>query len=205
MTASILPANLADLERDLDAALSRIELVEIPIAVLWNPWACPLDVLPYLAWAVSVDQWRSDWPEQTKRRVVAESIGLHRLKGTRQAVEKSMRAVGSDAVLKEWFEVYPPRPRGTFSLEISSNFKSPEEYEELIGAVVSSKNTRSHLEFIRSHGVLASALLFAMPVMVANNFYIGIDATASIDAVGLKFVTCMGVAKIVSIGAELNV
>ncbi|MDN4697153.1 phage tail protein I [Vibrio parahaemolyticus] len=77
---SILPANVSDLERDLDIALARIEDVEIPISTLWDPWKCPLDVLPFLAWAVSVDMWRTDWPETVKRRIVASSLSVHRKK-----------------------------------------------------------------------------------------------------------------------------
>ena len=76
MSGTILPGNFSDLERDLDVALSRIEQVEIPIAVLWDPWQCPAEVLPYLAWALSVDVWRTDWPEKVKRRVVANSLAV---------------------------------------------------------------------------------------------------------------------------------
>lgn len=156
MTASILPANLADLERDLDAALSRIQEVEIPIAVLWNPWQCPLDVLPYLAWAVSVDQWRSDWPELVKRRVVAGSLGLHRIKGTRPAVVQALQALGVEVELVEWFEAVPVEQRGTFSLIAWANenitpgqaaMLNDELYSQLLAAVHNAKNTRSHFTF----------------------------------------------------------
>lgn len=156
MSATILPANLADLEKDLDAALSRIELVEIPIAVLWDPWKCPLDVLPYLAWAVSVDQWRSDWPEQVKRRVVAGSLGLHRIKGTRPAVVQALKALGVEVELVEWFEASPRKEPGTFSLIAWANENiTPGQagmlngvlYDQLFAAVHNAKNTRSHFTF----------------------------------------------------------
>lgn len=156
MSSSILPANLADLERDLDAALARIGDVEIPISLLWDPWLCPLDVLPYLAWAVSVDMWRSDWAEQTKRRVVAGSLGLHRIKGTRPAVVRALQAIGVTADLTEWFEESPPARRGTFSLTAWANdnlssgqrgFLSEALYDQLVAAVNNAKNTRSHFTF----------------------------------------------------------
>lgn len=156
MTASILPANLADLERDLDAALARIGEVEIPISLLWDPWNCPLDVLPYLAWAVSVDMWRSDWPEVVKRRVVAGSFHLHRIKGTRPAVEHALAALGVEAEVTEWFEEQPPAERGTFSLLAWANENiTPGQasilnsvlYDQLLAAVNNAKNTRSHFTF----------------------------------------------------------
>ncbi|MDI3585849.1 phage tail protein I [Pseudomonas aeruginosa] len=153
---SILPANLAALERDLDAALVRIGEIDIPIAVLWDPWKCPADVLPYLAWAVSVDQWRSDWPETIKRRVVAGSLGLHRIKGTRPAVVKALEALGVVVELTEWFEESPPAQPGTFSLVAWVNenlapgeaaFLNAALYEQLLAAVRNAKNTRSWFTF----------------------------------------------------------
>lgn len=168
MTASILPANLADLERDLDAALSRIQEVEIPIAVLWNPWQCPLDVLPYLAWAVSVDQWRSDWAEDKKRRVVAASLRLHRVKGTRPAVALALDTQGVEATIVEWFEADPPRPRGTFAISLSTGFESQEHYEQVIAGVEAAKNTRSHLEGFSHARRIEGALQFAAIVHGAN-------------------------------------
>lgn len=156
MSASILPANLADLEHDLDAALSRIELVDIPISVLWDPWQCPLDVLPYLAWAVSVDMWRTDWSEQTKRRVVAGSLDLHRIKGTRPAVLKALESIGLNAELTEWFEESPKAQPGTFSLVAWANnnlstgqagYLNEVLYEQLFAVVDNAKNTRSHYTF----------------------------------------------------------
>jgi len=111
---SILPPNLSDLERDLDIAISRIESVNIPIYTLWDPWECPIDVLPYLAWALSVDFWRSGWSEAVKRNVVANAKLIHSKKGTRQAVERAIAGVFGSSEIKEWFEFEPRKTPGTF-------------------------------------------------------------------------------------------
>tara|TARA_R110002033_G_scaffold171199_1_gene218069 strand:+ start:34401 stop:35021 length:621 start_codon:yes stop_codon:yes gene_type:complete len=111
---SILPPNLSDLERALDVAIARIEDVNIPISTLWDPWACPIDVLPYLAWALSVDFWRSDWSEAVKRKVVANAKLIHSKKGTRQAVERAIAGVFGSSEIKEWFEFEPRKTPGTF-------------------------------------------------------------------------------------------
>ena len=34
---------------------------------------CPADVLPWLGWALSVDDWDQDWSEQQKRSAIAAS------------------------------------------------------------------------------------------------------------------------------------
>ncbi|TNH81009.1 phage tail protein I [Aeromonas sobria] len=156
MSGTILPGNLSDLERDLDVALSRIEQVEIPIAVLWDPWQCPAEVLPYLAWALSVDMWRTDWPERVKRRVVANSLAVHRIKGTRPAVELALRDLGVQADIIEWFEAVPKARRGTFDLIAWANenltpgemgFLNQALYDQIRLVVTNAKNTRSHFTF----------------------------------------------------------
>ncbi|MFH0289512.1 phage tail protein I [Vibrio owensii] len=145
---SLLPAHLSELERDLDAALARIDDVEIPIATLWNPWECPLDALPYLAWAMSVDLWRSDWSERAKRQVVADSLKIHRIKGTRPAVEMAIGAARGDEVrLVEWFEDRENLEKGTFRVDVKSIEQEIDisELQQLVPIINQAKNTRSHL------------------------------------------------------------
>lgn len=100
----LLPYCASGLERELDQALSHIETVGIPISGLWDPWKCPLVVLPYLAWAVKVNHWEESWKEQQKRQVVADSLDLHRIKGTRPAVELALSSISVRCEILEWFE-----------------------------------------------------------------------------------------------------
>ena len=154
--ASLLPGNLSDLERDLDVAIARIEDINIPISELWDPWNCPLDALPFLAWALSVDQWRSDWSETVKRQVVAGSIDVHRIKGTRPAVERALADLGVTVDLVEWFQAQPAAAPYTFDITawVNQNIApgapsilGPELYDQLFAAVVNAKNTRSGFTF----------------------------------------------------------
>lgn len=156
MKTSILPAHLSELERELDEALSRIEDIDIPTKTLWDPFACPIEVLPYLAWSMSVDQWRAAWSEKIKRQVVANSLAVHRAKGTRQAVEQALRSLGIDAELIEWFETSPKAKAGTFELIawINENLTEGEEaflnqalYNQVKTEIDNAKNARSHYNF----------------------------------------------------------
>lgn len=153
---SLLPAHLSSLERDLDIALARIEDVDIPIATLWDPWECPLDALPYLAWALSVDQWHSDWSEKVKRQVVANSLNVHRIKGTRPAVAQALSALSVETEFTEWFEASPKAQPGTFELIawVNENLTSGEAaflnqalYDQIRASVNNAKNARSHFTF----------------------------------------------------------
>lgn len=102
---TLLPSNATRLERALEAAAAaRIDALNAPIDTLWNAQRCPLPLLPWLAWALSVDHWDEGWTEEQKRAVVERSAKIHRLKGTRGSVEVALAALGFRADLTEWWE-----------------------------------------------------------------------------------------------------
>lgn len=151
--ASLLPAHLSELERDLEGAMERLAAIEIPIATLWNPALCPVAVLPYLAWAMSVDTWRSDWPESVKRQVIIAAPDVHRKKGTRPAVEIALAALNIDTEITEWWEAAPTATPGTFEIIawVNENLTPKEQgflnqvlYAQIDEAINNAKNARSH-------------------------------------------------------------
>lgn len=94
MIKSLLPPNATALERALEEVTARAAQVAVPVEDLWNPQDCPAAVLPWLAWALSVDVWDASWSEDVKRTVIAESIAIHRRKGTVWAVREALRTAG---------------------------------------------------------------------------------------------------------------
>jgi hypothetical protein len=62
--------------------------------VVWNPQTCPSNLLPWLAWALGVNEWDSNWPDATKRAVIAGSAALHKIKGTPQSIINALAAAG---------------------------------------------------------------------------------------------------------------
>lgn len=102
--ATLLPPNTTAAERSLEQATARIGAVPVPIATLWNPDECPENLLPYLAWALSVDNWNSNWPVATKRAMLRAAVPLHRIKGTRRSVEIALAALGFRVDIVEGFE-----------------------------------------------------------------------------------------------------
>jgi phage tail P2-like protein len=91
---SLLPPNATPQETAIEAATARIAEVPVPNAALWNPATCPAALLPWLAWALSVDEWDGTWPEERQRAVIAASVAVHRRKGTRGAVVAALAAAG---------------------------------------------------------------------------------------------------------------
>lgn len=92
--ASLLPSNATAQERNVEAATARIGELPVVIQDVWNPTACPAGLLPWLAWALSVDTWDSAWSERTKREVIARAVAVHRRKGSVWAVKEAIRAAG---------------------------------------------------------------------------------------------------------------
>lgn len=107
--SSVLPPNTSAIERALETVLAERTLgLEIPVGRLWDVDKCPADFLPWLAWTFSVEVWEHEWPEEIKREVVREAVAIHRLKGTRQSVERVLKAIGYEIELEEWFEYGGP-------------------------------------------------------------------------------------------------
>jgi phage tail P2-like protein len=115
---NLLPPNATLLERNLAQAGAAIEAVPIPLRDLWNADTCPVNLLPFLAAALSVDRWDANWPEQTKRSVIKASYFVHKKKGTIGALRRVVEPLGYLIRIIEWWQTTPRGPRGTFQLDI---------------------------------------------------------------------------------------
>lgn len=91
---SILPSNRTPLEATLDLAIQNTKPDLSDVARLLNPETCPEPLLPWLAWAMSVDDWDASWSEEAKRNVIASSISVHRMKGTIGSIRRALEAAG---------------------------------------------------------------------------------------------------------------
>ncbi|HYG91209.1 MAG TPA: phage tail protein I [Azospirillum sp.] len=104
---TLQPTNATPFEIALEHALALITEIPNPIDTLWDPWKCPAQFLPWLAWQYSVDHWRSDWPETVKRQVIASAYEVHRIKGTLPAIKAGIAGLGIEADIVRWFETEP--------------------------------------------------------------------------------------------------
>lgn len=92
---TLLPPASTPLERALSRTLGRFDPPRI-IPELWNADTCPASLLPYLAWAVAVDEWDQDWAKEKKRAVIKEAREIHRKKGTPLAIRRALASVGQN-------------------------------------------------------------------------------------------------------------
>ncbi|PFG60224.1 phage tail P2-like protein [Pseudomonas poae] len=147
MAARLLPGNATELERLAAQALAQIERVPVPLRDLWNPDACPVALLPYLAWAFSVDRWSQAWPESAKRNAIKAAYFIHSRKGTIGALRRVVEPLGYLIEVREWWEELPLGVPGTFRLLIGVLETGITEamYQELSWLIDDAKPLSRHL------------------------------------------------------------
>jgi len=173
---SILPPNATPLERGLEAGLAPLLAIQTPLDTLLDPATIDEAWLPWLAYALSVDSWDAEWPEVTKRAVVAESIGLHRIKGTREAVDRTLRRLDALADVVEWHQQNPRGAPHTFDVMIPLNAEGGTRAtaafaEAIIDEISRVKPLREHLTVVQSlmAGTTIGVHALARPMLVRRD------------------------------------
>jgi phage tail P2-like protein len=144
---TLLPPNATPLERLAAEALAQLERVSVPIRDLVNPDRCPTHLLPYLAWACSVDRWDPQWPDATKRHIIRSAWYVHAHKGTVGALRRVVEPLGATLHITEWWQTEPPSLPGTFTLEVGvpEAGLSDELYDLLTWLIDDAKPLSRHL------------------------------------------------------------
>lgn len=146
--SDLLPCNATDQERALADTIARISDVPVVVREVWNPDTCPSNVLPWLAWAFSVDDWDTNWTDEQKRKVIKESVYSQRIKGTIGAVTRQLAALGYEIKILEWFQQEPEGTPYTFQVYITANQYplTQNDYRKILQVIETNKNLRSHLD-----------------------------------------------------------
>lgn len=148
--SQLLPHNSTPLERALATACDLGIDPEI-IRGVADSARCPVDFLPWLAWAMSVEGWEAADTEAQQRALIRESIPIHKHKGTVGAIRRVLKAVGITADYKEWTQI-PGAVPFTFELTAWANdnrpgegaILSPQLFQRLRALIDATKNERSH-------------------------------------------------------------
>ncbi|WP_387464094.1 phage tail protein I [Photorhabdus sp. RM323S] len=145
MNDRLLPIGSTVLEMAAASACSQLQNVPVPLRQLWDPDTCPVELLPYLAWAWSVDRWDMDWPESTKRESIKASMFVHKHKGTIGAIRRVVEPFGYLIRVTEWWQTNDEP--GTFRLDIGvlETGITEETYQELERLIFDAKPASRHL------------------------------------------------------------
>ncbi|WP_309866464.1 phage tail protein I [Luteibacter sp. 1214] len=163
---SLLPANATELERALEQV--GLSLLDLPVAIdtLWNPDTISADLLPWLAWSLSVDSWKPYWSEVVKRNRVKSAIDIARRKGTAKAVRDVVESFGGHVEITEWWQTTPMGVPHTFSLILTvptqgGQQASAEFVDDIIAEVRRAKPARSHFTFTQGMQAMGGVGLIA--------------------------------------------
>ena len=145
MSSRLLPINSTPLER----VLADVQVADLPVPLreLMDPQRCPVALLPYLAWAWSVDRWDPAWSEAVKRKAVAAAFRIHQHKGTIAALRRVIEPLGYLIEIIEWWQGTPMGEPGTFRLRIGvlDSGISEEMYQEVERLIEDAKPLTRHL------------------------------------------------------------
>jgi len=147
MSDDLLPYNATEAERALANTTARISDVPVVVREVWNPDTCPSNVLPWLAWAFSVDDWDTNWTDAQKRNVIKQSVYSQRIKGTIGAVTRQLAALGYDIQILEWWQKETEGQPYTFDVFITSSQYplTAKDYSKVQEVINTNKNLRSHM------------------------------------------------------------
>jgi phage tail P2-like protein len=172
--SDLLPQNATEFERGMADAAARISAVPPNVRDVWNPATCPEPLLPWLAWAFSVDSWDPRWSDAQKRETIRRAIEVQRIKGTIGAVRRALGAIDIEAAVLEWHRQETPGDPFTYRLLIdaTSNAATIEEIFEAVEIVDAVKSLRSHMEVIevstntRAGPIVAAAASIGSEIVV---------------------------------------
>ena len=80
--------------------------------------------------------------------MIAASPAVHRLKGTRGAVERAVAAVWDGAEVEEWFEYGGDPYKFKVRAEVTSAGFSQDDWDLIVKVALATKNVRSHLDTV---------------------------------------------------------
>lgn len=163
MSDVLLPPNATTAELAMEGATARVIDTPVPIRDLWDADTAPDSLLPWLAWAYSVDEWDAGWTNDQRRAAIRRSVEIHRHKGTIGAVRNALAALGFGVEIQEWFNQVPEAAPYTFGLILTTNQVGINQaaIAKILQVIDSTKNLRSHLNKVSPIVVTRSEVYMA--------------------------------------------
>jgi phage tail P2-like protein len=197
---SLLPPNASQLLRDLESVFGdSFDLPTLNRYVV-NPDLAPVHILPWLAWALSVDDWSDNWSEQVRRNVIKASVEVHRKKGTIGALKKALQVFNYTNVrVEEWFEYGADPYFFRVFFDVTEPGFDVNILPQVQKVIESTKNARSHLENLRAYlsaemGLLrVGSLIISKEVTAIDSVIFDVDDEVSNESpaplLGTFFIT----------------
>jgi phage tail P2-like protein len=161
----IYPSQEYALDQTQELKINGLNLELEVVKKLANPYSCPVEFLPILAYTFGSDfYWElQNLTESQQREMIANSLYLHRKKGTVWAIKRVLEILGFDINVVEWWQndttmeelgIKPQEPY-TFAVVLdvakfynsSKTLLSESEQRRILKYLYIYKNVRSHFDF----------------------------------------------------------
>lgn len=101
-------------------------------------------LLDILAYDFKVDWWDADYSLEEKRRTLADSWRVHKMLGTKAAVERAISAIYPHTQVLEWFEYGGEPYHFRLNINITNDHIDSDKQRRVLERLKYYKNLRSH-------------------------------------------------------------
>lgn len=161
-------------------------------------------LIDYLAVQMNVDEYDDTENLDVKRQQVKQSFLLHRLKGTKYAVQKAVSTVYQSAKVEEWPE-YSGEPYHFRVTGITAPMNETKTINKLVRLINAYKNTRSWLDYVQFNRLYRQTFLFGGNVNLVRKTTITFDLKQKIiTQKDIHVLVGVGIYKEVTINGQLE-
>ena len=161
-------------------------------------------LIDYLAVQMHVDEYDDTENLDVKRQQVKQSFLLHRLKGTKYAVQKAVSTVYQSAKVEEWPE-YSGEPYHFRVTGITAPMNETKTINKLVRLINAYKNTRSWLDYVQFNRLYRQTFLFGGNVNLVRKTTITFDLKQKIiTQKDIHALVGVGIYKEVTINGQLE-
>lgn len=161
-------------------------------------------LIDYLAVQMHVDEYDDTENLDVKRQQVKRSFLLHRLKGTKYAVQKAVSTVYQSAKVEEWPE-YSGEPYHFRVTGITAPMNETKTINKLVRLINAYKNTRSWLDYVQFNRLYRQTFLFGGNVNLVRKTTITFDLKQKIiTQKDIHVLVGVGIYKEVTINGQLE-
>lgn len=145
----------------------RLEAIPLHGLLTYLIDTAPAHYLPELGrqfHIAGLEGWQFAATDAERRRLIRESIALHRKKGTPWAVKRALALAGTDSEITEWWQQAPTGAPFTFIVDIAAGqpaSREPEAFEAAQRHVDEWKPVSRHASYRIAAAALATAALAA--------------------------------------------
>lgn len=183
----------------------KADRIDTTVLLLWGGIDTAKEsVLDHLAYHLHVDEYDTSYPIEVKRRMVKQSIPIHKYKGTPFAVKTAIATVYESGQLEEWFS-YGGDPYRFRVSGITAPLTGVADINRLVTLINATKNKRSWLDYVQFKRDIHVTEYVAGAVGVAKYLVVNSDLSTTLH-VGMTEYASAAVAQAttITINTTLN-